>query len=91
MSLEIKKTAIKVVRRMDKAERARIRGAIEGLEDSPEGRGVEKIESAKSLYRLRVGHRRIIFSRNGDDVVILDVVSRGQAYDPRRLQQLDED
>jgi hypothetical protein len=39
----------------------------------------------------RVGGRRIIFNRDGADIGVLDIAPRGQAYDIRRLQQLDKD
>jgi mRNA-degrading endonuclease RelE of RelBE toxin-antitoxin system len=76
---------------MSRTDRERILSAINSLDAKPGQQGVEKIEGTKTLYRYRVGGRRIIFNRDGADIGVLDIAPRGQAYDIRRLQQLDKD
>jgi len=36
--------------------------------------------SIKDLYRLRIGEYRILFTRKGPDIKILDVDTRGDIY-----------
>ncbi len=87
----LRKPATRTLRKMGLTDRKRILEAIESLEQNPSQKGADKIEGMKNLYRYRIGGRRIIFKRDGNDVDILGIATRGQAYDVRRLQQLDKD
>ncbi len=91
MTTLIKKAAAKTIRRMDKTDRERMMRAIDELSETPDHPEAEQVKGTKNVYRYRVGDRRLLFNRDGEDITILDVVTRGQAYDPRRLQQLDKD
>ena len=91
MTLIITKTADKTIRRMDKGDQSRVVKAVYKLHEAPETDQAETVKGTKSLRRYRVGDHRVIFTWDGTDLVIKDVVSRGQAYDPRRLRQLDKD
>jgi len=87
----VKKAAAKTINRMGRNDAKRILAAIRALGDNPDMKGAGKIKNTNTLYRYRVGGRRIIFNREGYDIDILDVMARGQSYDIRRLQKLDKD
>ena len=69
------KQALKFLQKQDAATARRIVGAIHQL---PPG-DVKKLQGM-SGYRLRVGDYRIIFSKNGEVLLIGKIDSRGQVY-----------
>lgn len=70
--------ALKFINKQDIHQRKRILSAVYRL---PEG-DVKKLKGYK-YYRLRVGHFRIIFSKNNQKLTILviDIGNRGQIYE----------
>jgi len=66
---------------LPKTMRARIRKAIEErLATSPESYGKPLRHSLHSLWSLRVGDYRIIYRIEGEEVLILKIAHRRDAY-----------
>jgi mRNA interferase RelE/StbE len=55
---------------------------IEKLKDEPSPHGVEKLEGAERLYRIRVGDYRIVYEvdTQAKEIMILYVRHRREAY-----------
>lgn len=85
MQIEYTRTAVKAINRMDKAQRLRIRTAIEGLTLKPPRGDIKPMQGTPSgRYRLRVGGYRVIYTYRQDGTMeilcILDVGPRGDVY-----------
>lgn len=78
----IKKSAMRVLRRMDRTTAERITTALGKLEEDPDRRDLDvKALKVKQAYRLRIGRTwRVIFERAGDMITVQDIRPRGQAY-----------
>lgn len=76
MDLQITKTAIKSIKRLDKPMRDRI---LAGIKKLPLG-DVKKLQGYDYFYRLRIGDYRIIYKLNGNTIIVSDVLPRGEAY-----------
>lgn len=76
MIIVFEKEAAKHISRMDRPSKVRIKQAIDKL---PAG-DVKKLQGFVNDYRLRVGDLRVLFSVEGDTIIIKDVLPRGQAY-----------
>ena len=80
-TIVIKKLAEKFIVKLPKPEKERILKAIYQL---PEGTDVKELKgkNSKSLYRLRVGDYRIIYTiDNGELIVyVVDAGNRGDIY-----------
>lgn len=68
--------------RLDPPIRRRIVVAVDGLA-AGDATGVVRLKGMDAAYRLRVGDWRVIFRRDGDQLIILVVriLPRGRAYD----------
>ena len=76
------RSAIRELSRVPNPTKDRVTLAIEHLADEPRPRGVEKLSGHNSLYRIRVGHYRIIYQID-DSKRVIDTVrirTRGAAY-----------
>ena len=76
VDLQITKTAIKSIKRLDKPMRDRI---LAGIKKLPLG-DVKKLQGYEYFYRLRIGDYRIIYKFNGNTIIVSDVLPRGEAY-----------
>lgn len=77
MNVKFSKMAVKSLSRMVKSEKLRIKEGIEGL---PSG-DVKPLAGSGSLYRLRVGSYRVVFSYIGNDLVYIEKIApRGDVY-----------
>lgn len=77
MNISYSKAAVKVIEAMTRDEKQRIKAAIEGI---PNG-DIKPLQGSTSLYRLRVGSRRIVFSYpQTGEVVIERIGNRGDVY-----------
>lgn len=76
MYIRYTKTAVKNIEVLDKPSKQRIKTSIEKL---PFG-DIKKLKGYQNDYRLRVGNFRVLFSLEGDIIIIKDVLPRGQAY-----------
>lgn len=81
-TVEYEPRAIKDLRRLDRPIRERIVNAIDRLAAHDPSADVKRLRDMP-LYRLRVGDWRVLFSQDGDRliVMIVRVLPRGRAYD----------
>jgi len=70
------KQAQKAIERLDIPTKQRIRKGINNL---PAG-DVKRLKGHTSLYRLRIGDWRILFTMLASDIIVEDVLPRGDAY-----------
>lgn len=77
MNIQITKTAIKSIKRLDAPTRERILNSINKL---PSG-DIKRLQRYSNYYRLRIGNFRVIYSSENDTITISDVLPRGEAYD----------
>ncbi len=73
-TVEIKKSALKALRRLDRATLDKIKKAIDKLAHNPRPFGYKKLVDEEGLYRIRVGNYRIIYEIQ--DRVLLIVILR---------------
>ena len=80
-TIEFEKSAKKFIAKQPPEQQKRLLKAINGL---PENGDIKKMQGYKSLYWLRVGDYRVLYSVNnkGEMVVVTvsDVDNRGQVY-----------
>lgn len=76
MNITYAKQAAKALMRLDVATRQRIRHGIEKLPDGD----VKRLKGYTSLYRLRIGDWRILFTMIANNISVEDVLPRGDAY-----------
>ncbi len=81
-NVDFKPSVNKDFRRLPKSTVERVMKRIEKLVDEPLPHGVEKLEGADRLYRLRVGDYRIIYEvqTHAQQIVILYVRHRREVY-----------
>jgi len=72
--IEIKRSALKFLRRLDKQATKKIKDAIDKLGDDPRPFGYKKLVDEEDLYRIRVGNYRIIYEIH--DTMLLIVILR---------------
>lgn len=82
MTIAYSRSAIKTLRKAPAKTAARIRAKIEQLAENPAAlaANVKRLEG-RDGYRLRVGDWRVIFERDGDDLIVLDIGPRGGIYE----------
>mgnify|MGYP004425978493 CR=1 FL=1 len=73
----INKKAEKYIKSSDSATKKRLKEAIKKL---PAFGDIKKLAGYDNFYRLRVGDLRILFTCENEDIIILDIKPRGQAY-----------
>jgi mRNA interferase RelE/StbE len=71
-SLFIKPTATKEIEAVPRADRVRIIERIHGLATDPRPPGHEKL-SGDDKYRIRQGHYRILYTIDGNELVVVVV------------------
>ncbi len=77
MKTSFSKQAVKAIAAMERAEKKRIKDAIEKI---PAG-DIKPLRGAKGSYRLRVGDRRVIFSYPEPGAVLIEKIGpRGDVY-----------
>ena len=69
--IEITRTAEKQLRRLSRADQLRLAKAMIALVDEPLPRGSRKLIGYDDVYRIRVGHYRILYSVSRKRLVIL--------------------
>lgn len=77
--VQFKPTAIKELKKIDRAAAVQIIAKIEKLQDDLDG-DVKKLTNFTPEYRLRVGNYRILFEIMGDNVIIYHIKHRKDAY-----------
>lgn len=76
MEIQITKTAIKNIKKLDTVTRERVLNSISKL---PMG-DIKRLQGYNNYYRLRIGNFRIIYSIVESTITILSVLPRGEAY-----------
>lgn len=76
MNIQITKTAIKDIKKLDTPTRNRV---IKGIYDLPLG-DVKRLQGYTNFYRLRIGNFRVIYSLDNDTITVSAVLPRGNAY-----------
>jgi len=76
MQPKYSKQAEKFLAKVDKNTAVRLVTAINKLPDG----NVKKLRGFKNLYRLRVGDYRVKFTRDGNDILVEEIDSRGGIY-----------
>lgn len=76
MNIIFSKQAAKYIKYSDKPTKTRLKESIQKL---PAG-DVKKLQGYQNEYRLRVGDLRVLFSIEGDAIVIESILPRGQVY-----------
>jgi mRNA interferase RelE/StbE len=78
----LERQAEKALRRLPREVFVRVDRLLLSLADDPRPAGCKKLAGYESLYRLRVGDWRLVYSVEEDRLVVLviEIASRGQAY-----------
>lgn len=76
MQIEYSRPAVKYINSQDKPTKKRLKEAIEKI---PQG-DIKKLKGLEDEYRLRVGDLRVLFTIEGNMIIIYDILPRGQAY-----------
>jgi len=76
MTITFSKSAKKSIDKLDSPTKQRIKNAIDRIPDGD----IKRLQGYISLYRLRVGNWRIMFSILSQEIYIEDVLPRGSAY-----------
>ncbi|MCL2198936.1 MAG: type II toxin-antitoxin system RelE/ParE family toxin [Defluviitaleaceae bacterium] len=77
MEIKYSKQSVKAINRMDSARKRLIKEAIERL---PKGDTKQIKSSAITVYRLRVGGWRVLYSMDADTIYVEKIVPRGDFY-----------
>lgn len=79
-SIEISESAEKFLEKVSKKDRSRIAERIDALMDDPMPLGSIKLQGHKTLYRIRSGVYRVVYSIKKDLLIVL-VVEIGHRKD----------
>ena len=77
--IELRPAAVRALKRIDRQDRDRIRGAIALLGEDPRPPGAKALQGRPGL-RVRVGNYRIIYTIH-NDVLLVVVVALGHRRD----------
>lgn len=80
--VQLTKSAEKDLYKLSKPVWERIKSTFKELQNYPNVPGIKRLQGYKSLYRLRVGSYRVVFTVNKNIVTIVIVVvgHRGDIY-----------
>jgi len=81
--VEFKPSAARALRELDADIQRRVIARVETLAENPRPPGAEKLEGMRNLYRIRVGHYRIIY-QVADKVLLVLLVRAGHRRDAYR-------
>jgi mRNA interferase RelE/StbE len=80
LKIVYKKPASKFLKSADKKLSSRIFEKIEGLTKEPPEGDIRVLQGRENELRLRIGKYRIIYQYEDNNLVILDIDSRGDIY-----------
>lgn len=80
MNIIYSKKAIKFLKSTDKTNRENILNGILCLTEVPPVGDIKVLQGRKDELRLRIGKYRIIYQYENNDLIILDIGSRGDIY-----------
>ena len=78
--VEIRPSAVRDFKRLTPAVARRVIGKLEALRDDLRG-DVKRLTSHTAEYRLRVGDYRVLFTIEGDKIIVYRVRHRREAHD----------
>ena len=68
--IEWKSSALKELKRLDKAAIPRIIGCVQSLATDPRPSGVRKLKGCERSFRVRVGNYRIVYEILDDALIV---------------------
>ncbi len=80
MQIEIKESAKKDLRKIDRSKIEKIFAKIQSLTTYPDTPNVKKLQNFSPTHRLRFGDYRILFDIKGNKVVVGRIKHRKEAY-----------
>lgn len=82
---EFSSKASKYVRKLDAITKKRVKEKIDGLEENPFPKEVERVEDfqGEKVFRVRVGDQRILYivKHNPNKLIITKIDKRSRVYD----------
>lgn len=78
--IQVRPAAVRALRRIDRQDQARIRGAIALLAADPRPPGAKALRG-RDGFRIRVGNYRIIYTIEDDRLLVVVVVTLGHRRD----------
>ena len=77
MEIKYTKQAVKQISRFDKPTKKRLKEAIEKI---PQG-DIKRLQGVTpAAFRLRVGDLRVLFEMTSQEIIIRNILPRGEAY-----------
>jgi mRNA interferase RelE/StbE len=80
MKIEIRKSAVKDLKKIDHEAKDRLYDKIESLTNFPDVSNIKKLTNFEPAYRVRVGDYRILFDVNVDVIEIGRILHRKDSY-----------
>jgi mRNA interferase RelE/StbE len=80
MKIEIRKSAIKDLKKLNNPEKSNIHKKILDLKNYPNVSNIKKLTNFEPAYRLRVGNYRVLFDIINDTIIIGRVIHRQNSY-----------
>ena len=80
MKIEIRKSAIKDLKKIDAKDKKKIHDKILGLAKFPDVSNIKKLTNFEPAYRLRIGIYRVLFDVSNDTVIVGRVLHRKNSY-----------
>jgi len=79
--IEYKSSVSRDLKHLDKNTAKRILKDLEGTPTADPDAGIPLTGQFKGLFKLRIGDYRVIYSKTGDNVLILRIGPRNKVYD----------
>jgi mRNA interferase RelE/StbE len=80
MRIELRKSAIKDLQRIDRHQKERLHEAIRTLVDFPDVPNLKRLTNFEPAYRLRVGDYRVLFDVVDETILVGRVLHRRESY-----------
>ena len=80
MRIELRRSAVKDLQRIDHQQKQRLHEAIEQLVYFPQVPNVKRLTNFEPAYRLRIGDYRVLFDIDGETILIGRVLHRRESY-----------
>jgi len=80
MKINIRKSAIKDLKKIDITTKQKIDNQILTLIDFPDTPSIKKLTSFEPAYRLRIGDYRILFDVTDDIIEVGRIIHRKESY-----------
>jgi|WetSurMetagenome_2_1015567.scaffolds.fasta_scaffold153386_3 mRNA interferase RelE/StbE len=80
MKVELRRSAIRDLNKIEKKEKIRIINSIKSLDNFPVTVGIKRLVSFDYAFRLRVGKYRILFDVINDTIFVAHILHRKEAY-----------